>query len=251
MKHARINAVGASAVAALSLLALAAPASLAKSGGSKGTPVSVRVEGISKTLLAETTVSTKAATINKDGKPADVCAGDTAAVALQDATHGSWTAGTFSSGLGYPVAGIFGESHPFTSAYYWSFWVDGKPASTGICGATLHSKERLLFFPQCSQESASACPQGMFDPPVLEIKGPGHPAHVRAGHPLNVSVLSLANFTGKSTPAAGAKVSAGGHSVSTSASGKAKLTFAKAGTYKVVATATESVRDELTVKVTR
>jgi hypothetical protein len=74
---------------------------------------------------------------------------------------------------------------------------------------------------------------------------------VRVGHPLNLSVFSLANFTGKSTPAAGAKVSGGGHSATTSAAGKAKLKFAKPGTYKVVATATESVRDELTVKVTR
>lgn len=247
MKQARILAVGASAAVALSLLALSAPV-LAKSGG---TPVSVRVEGIAKTLLAETTVSAKAASIVKDGKPADLCGGDTAAVALQDATKGNWTAGTFSAGLGYPVIGIDGQSYPFTSAYYWSFWVDGKPATTGICGATLHAKEKLLFFPQCSQESPSACPQGMFDPAVLEIKNPAHPSHVRVGHPLDLSVFSLANLTGKSTPAVGAKVSGGGHSATASASGKAKLTFAKAGTYEIVATATESVRDELTVKVTR
>lgn len=258
MKQARTLAAGASVAAAVSLLVLSLVASpaLAAAGakGGKGTPANVRVEGISKTLLPETTVLVKAASIEKDGKPADVCEGATAAVALQDATKGNWTAGTFSAGLGYPVVGIFGESYPFTSAYYWSFWIDDKPATTGICGATLHAKDRLLFFPQCSQESASACPQGMFDPPVLEIKDPAHPtgpAHVRVGHPLNLSVFSLANFTGKSTPAAGAKVSGGGHSATTSAAGKAKLKFAKPGTYTVVATATESVRDELSVKVTR
>ncbi|HEV3094604.1 MAG TPA: hypothetical protein VGY30_08840 [Solirubrobacteraceae bacterium] len=253
MKHSRTIAVGAFAAAALSLAVLS-PVALAASGGhkaGKGTPANVRVEGISKTLLAETTVLVKAASIDKDGKAADVCEGATGAAALQDATKGNWTAGTFSAGLGYPVVGIFGESYPFTSAYYWSFWIDDKPATTGICGAMLHAKEKLLFFPQCSQESASACPQGMFDPPVLQIKDPARPSHVRVGHPLNLSVFSLANFTGKSTPAAGAKVSGGGHSATTSAAGKAKLKFAKPGTYKVVATATESVRDELTVKVTR
>jgi hypothetical protein len=190
----------------------------------------------------------KAASIDKDGKPADVCEGVTAAAALQGATKGNWTAGPFSAGLGYPVFAIFGESYPFTSSYYWSFWIDDKPGTVGICGATLHAKEKLLFFPQCSQESASACPQGMFDPPVLLLKAA---SHVKVGHPLNLSVFSLANFTGKSTPAAGAKVSGGGHSATTSAAGKAKLKFAKPGTYTVVATAAESVRDELTVKVTR
>lgn len=251
MKHLRNFAAGVSLAALLSLSALTAGPAVAKSGGAHGNgglPVSVRVEGISKTLLAVTTVQTKASTIDKDGKPADVCSGDTAAVALQDATKGSWTAGTFSAGLGYPVIGVLGESYPFTSSYYWSFWVDGKPATTGVCGATLHAKERLLFFPQCSQESASACPQGMFDPPVLDMKAP---SRVRVGHPLNVGVFSLANFTGKSTPASGVKVSGGGKSVTASKAGKAKLTFAKTGTYKLLASAAGSVRDELTVKVTR
>lgn len=253
MKHLRTLAAGASLAALLSLSTLAATTSpaLAKGGRSHpkgGLAASVRVEGIAKTLLRETTVQTKATSIDKDGKPADVCSGDTAAVALQDATKGRWTVGSFSPGLGYPVVGILGESYPFTSSYYWSFWIDDKPATVGICSATLHAKERLLFFPQCSQESASACPRGMFDPPVLDLKGP---ARVRVGHPLDVSVLSLANFTGKSSPAKGAKVSGGGSSATTSGSGKAKLTFAKPGTYRLVASAADSVRDELTVKVTR
>lgn len=259
MKHLRILAAGASVAAACSAVALVNQAAGGVVHSSVGIAahsepahakvrVSVRVEGIAKTLLAETTVLAGPASIDKDGKPADVCSGDTAAVALQDATKGNWAAGTFSTGLGYPVTAILGESYPFTSDYYWSFWIDGKPATTGICGATLHAKERLLFFPQCSQESASACPQGMFDPPVLDLKAS---ARVRVGHLLNVSVFSLANFTGKSSPAAGVKVSGAGKSATTSGAGKAKLTFAKAGTYKLVANQAGSVRDELTVKVTR
>ncbi|HEX4837760.1 MAG TPA: hypothetical protein VFV03_04460 [Solirubrobacteraceae bacterium] len=249
MHHSRILTVGVAAAALSALVApLAGQASSGKAVGlSAGTPVSVRVEGISSTLLPETTVKAKAASIDKDGKPADVCAGDTAAVALQDATHGHWTAGSFSSGLGYPVIAIKGESYPFTSSYYWSFWVDGKPATTGICGATLHKGERLLFFPQCSQESAASCPQGMFNPAVLAIK---RPAKARAGKAVALSVSALANFTGKASPGVGVKLSAGGHTATTDASGKAKLTFAKAGSYRIVASAPDSVRDELTVKVT-
>ncbi len=80
-------------------------------------------------------------------------------MALEDATHGHWVAGAFFSGLGYSVEGIEGESYSFSSSYYWSFWIDNKPATTGICAA-LHAKEKLLFFPQCSQESATAAPRG-------------------------------------------------------------------------------------------
>jgi hypothetical protein len=205
------------------------------------------VEGLSKTLLPETTVVTKAKTIDRDGKPADVCEGDTGAVALEDATHGHWTAGAFYSGLGYSVEGIEGESYPFSSSYYWSYWIDDKPATTGICAA-LHAKEKLLFFPQCSQESASSCPQGMFAPAVLLVKPSAKKAH--AGRAVAFSVSALANLTGKPSPGAGVKLTGGGRSATTDASGKAKLTFAKAGSYRVVASAPDSVRDEITVRVT-
>lgn len=249
MKHSRILAAGAFVATALSLAlgSSVAPAAPGKHKGKGGTPATVRVEGMTKTLLPETAVLVKATSIDKDGKPGDVCEGVSGAAALQLATKGNWTAGPFSAGLGYPVVGIFGESYPFTSSYYWAYWIDNKPATTGVC-APLHAKEKLLFFPQCSQESASACPQGMFGPAVLLIRGA---SHARVGHPLNLSVFSLANLTGKSTPAAGAKVSGGGKSVTTGKSGKAKLRFAKPGTYTVTATAAESVRDEITVRVTR
>jgi len=253
MKHSRTLALGVLAAASLSVSALALPLAAQASPGaavakSSGTPANIRVEGISKTLLAETTVLTRAASIDPDGKPADTCEGDTAAVALQDATHGHWTAGSYFSGLGYSVAGILGESYPFTSSYYWSFWVNGKVASAGICGTALHRGEKLLFFPQCSQESASACPQSMFDPAVLAIKAA---AKVKVGKALAVNVSALANLTGKPSPGAGVKLGAGGKTVTTDASGKAKLKFIKAGRYKIVASAPNSVRDELTVKVSR
>jgi hypothetical protein len=250
MKHSRILAAGAFAAAALSSLALplAGQASNGKGGGPAGVQASVRVEGLSKTLLPETTVDAKARTIDKDGKPADVCEGSSGAVALEDATHGHWVAGAFFSGLGYSVEGIEGESYSFTSSYYWSLWIDNKPATTGICAA-LHAKEKLLFFPQCSKEGAAECPQGMFDPAVLLLKSPAKKAH--AGKAVAFSVLALANLTGKPSPGGGVKLSGGGHSVSTDASGKAKLTFAKAGKYKVVAAAPNSVRDEIAVTVSR
>lgn len=244
MNKTRLNAVGALALAAVAAIAI--PASAPAAGKSGGMQVSVRVEGISSTLIAETTVEAKAATIVKDGKSSDACEGDTAAVALQDATKGRWTAGTFSSGLGYPLIGIKGEEYPFTSTYYWSFWTDGKPATTGICSAKLHRAEKLLFFPQCSSEAATGCAKGNFDPPVLSLSAPKK-AHV--GKPLTLSVSALANFTGKATPGTGVKLTAAGKTVTTGSTGKAKLTFAKPGSFRVTATSPGSIRDELVVKV--
>ncbi len=248
LTFSRSLALGALAVALA--LALVTPLAGRAAGGhalrASATKVTIRVEGINSTLLSSTRVSTTSSTIDKDGKPADSCTGDTAAVALQDATHGDWTAGAYSASLGYPVVGIRGESHPFTSDYYWSLWIDGKPATTGICGATLHQGDSILFFPQCSQASAAKCPQGLFDPAVLELRGP---AVAKAGKQLTVTVRSLSNLTGKASAAAGVKLVTAGHTVKTNSSGTAHLTLASAGSYTIVASAPDSIRDELTVKV--
>jgi hypothetical protein len=244
-RHLALGALAAALVPAL-VIPLAVQAAGGHAVQASATKVTIRVEGISSTLLSSTQVSTTSSPIDKDGKPADTCTGDTAAVALQDATHGDWTAGTYSAGLGYPVLGIRGESHPFTSAYYWSLWIDGKPATTGICGATLHQGDSILLFPQCSQASAAKCPQGSFNPAVLDLRGP---TVAKVGKQLTVTVKSLSNLTGKASAGAGVKLVAAGHTVKTNSSGTAHLTFRSAGTHRIVATAPDSIRDELTVKV--
>lgn len=251
MKHSRLIVPRPSAAALVLALAaaLAVPTATVASSPSKGKAVSVglRVEGMHATLL-DATVKAHATSIDPDGKPADTCEGLTAAAALQEGTQGKWSAGEYFSGLGYSVVGIFGESYPFTSPYYWSFWVDGKVASAGICTVALHPSQRLLFFPQCSKQSASECPQGLFDPAVLELKGR---TRVRAGKTVTFKVLSRENLTGKPTPGKGVSIAAAGHTVLTGASGTAKLRFARAGRYKVVANGQDMVRDELTVTVRR
>lgn len=211
-----------------------------------GSTVSIRVEGMTRTLLPETGLSPHSSEIDKDGKPADTCVGDTAAVALEDGTHGHWTAGTYSSGLGYPVIGVLGESYPFTSDYYWALWIDDKPATTGICGATLKNGDSILLFPQCSQESAANCPQGMFNPAVLKLSGPSR-AHV--GRSIVLKVSTLANLTGAASPGVGVKIAFDKRSVNTSSAGTARVRFSKPGVYHVVASAPDSIRDELAVRV--
>lgn len=237
---------GMALVAAAALGPLGAPvlAHSAKHGG--GVKVHIRVEGVHSTLLAETSLEATAQRIDPDGKPADTCEGDTAAAALQEATHGRWTAGAYYSGLGYSVAGILGESHVFSSPYYWSFWINGKTATQGICSAKLTAGEQLLFFVQCSKQSATECPEGLFEPPVLELSGP---KSARAGQSVTLKVLSLANATGKSTPAAGATVTVGALTAKTNSSGQAKLRLTKAGHDHIVVSAPGAIRDELTVSV--
>ncbi len=251
MKHTRpivLRAVLAVLVIALAGV-LAGPSAAGTSSAHKGKTVSVnvRVEGMHSTLL-DAKVNAYSTSIDPDGKPADTCEGLIAASALQESTKGKWAAGEFFSGLGYPVVGIFGESYPFSSAYYWSFWVDGKVAPAGICTVKLQPSQKLLFFPQCSKESAAECPQGLFDPAVLELKGP---TQAKAGKTIVVKVLSLANLTGKPSPGAGVSVTAAGHTVVTGGAGTAKIHFGKAGRFKVVASGQDMIRDELTVTVRR
>lgn len=247
MKHSRRLTLACASTAALACI-FAALLSGTALAAKPGTRVHIRVEGMHSTLLPETTLSVKAQSIDPDGKPSDTCEGDTAAAALQLATKGKWKAGAYYSGLGYSVEGLFGESYSFSSSYYWSFWIDGKVASAGICGATLHPGEKLLFFPQCSKESAEQCPDGLFNPPVLEVNGP---QRARVGKTILVRVSALANLTGKASPAAGVKLRLGKQTVTTNAAGKARLRLRKAGKAVVLASEPGAVRDELTVRVRR
>ena len=36
------------------------------------------------------------------------------------------------------VTSIFGETHTFSSHYYWSVWVNNRYAPAGVCGLKLH-----------------------------------------------------------------------------------------------------------------
>jgi hypothetical protein len=222
-------------------LMLFVPAALAAEPAS----VLVRVEGAGETLVAPTAVTTTTAPVVKDGNPADACPGTSAAGALELATKGAWS-GAWFSGLGYAVETIAGESHLFEAGaaanYFWSFWLDNKPASTGICEAELSPGDSVLFFPECFSETG-ACPPspnplGMVATPVAEV-----------GSPVTVNVTSYANATGVASPAVGATVTGRGTSATTDSSGKATLTFSAPGTVVLQASAPGSVRTEASVCV--
>jgi hypothetical protein len=110
-----------------------------------GTKVSVRIEGRSRTLLPLTTVQTHGGSITKAGAPAGACPSTSAAGALDVATHHNWGA-TFSASFNQLVlTTVRGEKWLFSSGYYWSIWIDGKYAPTGMCEIKLKRGDHLLF----------------------------------------------------------------------------------------------------------
>jgi len=225
------------------VLALFVSLSLAASAVAAGpATVTVRVEGPTQTLVAPTQVTTTTASVVKDGNPAHSCTGTSAAGALQLATGGNWS-GEWFSGLGYSVETVEGQSFPFTQPYYWSFWLDSKSATTGICEAELNAGDSILFFPECFSETSGVCPPA---PNPLGIQAP---AVAEVGSPVTVTVTSYANATGAPSPAVGVAVAGGGVNATTNSSGHATVIFSGPGTFTLQASATGSVRTETTLCV--
>jgi hypothetical protein len=234
--------VGRTPLAGAVLVALLLVALPATAGAAGPATVTVRVEGPSETLLLPKPVTTTTEAVIKDGKSEDSCTGTSAAGALQLATAGDWN-GQWFSGLGYTVETIDGQSFPFTQPYYWSFWLDDKPATTGICGAELSTGDSVLFFPECFSETIGVCPT---PPNPLGIEAP---ASVEQDSPVTVNVTSYANSTGTPSPAVGATVTGASANVTTEAKGHATVTFSTTGTAVLRASASGSVRAETLVCV--
>jgi hypothetical protein len=108
-----------------------------------GPSVTVQIKSTSKTLLKPTAVHGETGSVTKGGTPKGKCPGNSAAGALDAATHGKW-AGKYSSGVGgifvTSILGVKAKTHQF-----WEIVVNGKPASTGACGIELKAGEKLLF----------------------------------------------------------------------------------------------------------
>ncbi len=231
------------------LLALSLLATLALAGAPPalaGAPVTVRVEGLNQTLLGPTQVTTDATPVVKDANIEHSCSGASAAGALQLATGGSWGGEWFESLHGYSVETILGETHAFEpeapANYFWSYWLDNKASSTGICEGELQAGQSILFFPECFSETG-ACP-----PPPNPL-GVSAPVAAQLGAPIGVTVTSYDNVSGAASPAAGAAVTGGGAGATTDSAGHATLAISQTGNVQLQVTAPGSVRTETTVCV--
>jgi hypothetical protein len=135
-------------IVSASTLALACGAVVPTALGSGGThaagpTVTVTVKTQTRTLLNSTRVRGERHSITKGGIPRGKCPGDTAAGALDRATHGKWNATYYPSVGGLFVTSIEGVKP--TGSYYWGFFVNGKTSNLGICELKLRQGQKLLF----------------------------------------------------------------------------------------------------------
>ena len=105
--------------------------------------VVVEVKAQSKTLLKPTKTQGETSSVTKGGAPKGKCPGNTAAGALDAATHGHWTGKYYASVQGIFITSILGVKPKGSD--YWGFFVNGKSSSTGICGVKLAPGQHLLF----------------------------------------------------------------------------------------------------------
>jgi hypothetical protein len=184
--------------------------------GAAGTKVTVRVEGLNKTLLAQTTVRTHAGWITKGGAPRGACPDASAAGALDVATHHRWSGPYSASVGGIEVFTILGERHTFSSPSFWELFVNNRAASVGACEQRLHRGDQLLF---------AAVSQKTIAYPIA-IRAP---RHATVGHRFDVKVVWF-NAKGIAKPLSNAVVIVHGKGVRTNSSGTVGITSGSAGT---------------------
>jgi len=197
-----------------------------------GTGVTVRVEGLKRTLLPATVVRPGTGSITKGGTPAGSCPVASGAGALDAATHHKWN-GTYDSGLGIEITSILGETHVYSAkGYYWGIWVNGRFATAGICDLKLHTGEQLLFAP--------APGSGNVYPLLVSA-----PKHATVGHAFTVKVTAY-GAKGGDKPVSGVSVTGGGR---TNKSGIAHVTEKRSGKITITVSRKGYVRDEALVDV--
>lgn len=213
MHSKKILALGVAIAACLLPCSVAAAAS--------GPAVSVRVEGLKRTLLAPTVVHLHAGSLTRFGAPTGACPADSGAGALDVASHHRWV-GTWSTSFSdYEITSILGEAHAFSSKDFWEIFVNNVAASSGACALKLHAGQQLTF---------AAVPQSGVEFPIA-IKAP---ASATVGRTFTVTVVAF-DAKGKSRPLAGATVTVAGHSGKTDSHGTVPLTPNHAGTFTLTA----------------
>ena len=216
----------------LAVVAIAAPAAAAA-------PVSVnlRVEGESRTIF-DGPVTTDGHTITTPSGGTHPCDGTNngahpapvpvATAALDDGarTNGfTWDGGWFPDFEDFLVSRVADESE--TSNQFWYFAVNFKLGDAGGCQTRVNQGDEVLWIFDAFSKAH-----------ILKLTAPGA---ATTGAPVTVSVTD-----GGSAPISGASV--GG--AQTGADGKATLSFAEAGVYKLKAERSDSVRsNEVTLCV--
>lgn len=127
-------------VGAIVMAVAASGAALAAT--SSGPAVSVQIKTLTKTLK-QVTVHGEKGSITKGGTPRGTCPGNSAAGALDAATHGRWSGKYYSSFRDILVQSILGVKPP--GSHYWQFLVNGKASTKGVCSVALKAGQKLVF----------------------------------------------------------------------------------------------------------
>ena len=211
------------------LAVVLAPAAALTAGGPG---VTIRIEGLNKTLVLPTEVRVPGGFITRFGAPANKCSASSAQGALNVASHGKWAGTWYSSYNEYLITSILGERPKGSD--YWEIFVNDKAASVGACDLKARPGEQVLFADTSGSEGPA------------ELIGP-HSAV--AGRPFTVKLVGY-TAAGKAKPLAGALVTGNGiKSVNTNSRGIATLLGARAGVLVLRAGPKGYVRTEAVVHV--
>ena len=210
-------------------LALAAALSGVALGAGSSPPVSVRVEGVKKTLLLPTTVHAPSGWITKYGAKTGQCSAQSAQGALDAATNGKWVGKWYSSYHEYLITSILGEKSPGGS--YWEIFVNNKSANVGACDIKLQRGQQLLF----ADTNSTTYPSQLM-------------ATV-AGNTVTVKLLGY-SASGSSKPLPHVQITGNGvQAVKTNSKGMAQITAKGPGTLTLRASPKGYIRSERVVQV--
>jgi hypothetical protein len=217
--------------------ALAAPRREATLTAVRSTPVTIRIEGVKKTLLLPTGVDrTGSGSITKFGAPKGKCPRRSVQGVLDRVTHGHWKGTWYSQYNEYLVTSVMGEKPSSQSHRFWELFVDDKAAAKGACDVRLKPGERILF----------ADTDGKHYPAELRV-----PRSARSGASFTVKLLGSSG-SGKSKALAGVTVSGDGvKSGRTNTQGVAKVTANHSGRLILRASPGGYIRTEAVVHVSQ
>jgi len=197
-----------------------------------GPEVTLRIEGVKKTLLAPERVRTSSGWITKYGAPRGKCPATSAQGALDMATHGHWKGTWYSQYNEYLITSIRGEKPSGND--FWEIFVNNRPSPKGACALKLHRGDQLLF----------ADTDGKHYPAALTA-----PERVTAGNSFTVRLLGFAAH-GKSKPLAGIKITGNGtQTIKTNSAGQATVTTQRSGKLVLGASPAGYIRTEAVVHV--
>lgn len=232
-RHTLTFAAAVAAAAAVSVpAAFAQTASAQRPALRSGPRVSLRVEGLHRTLQRDETVLTRTGTFTRAGHRTS---NSTALGLLNTATAGHWRGQWSTKYREWSVTSILNESHPFSSKYYWALYVNGTQASVGASEFKLKAGQRVVF---------AAIPDADYDEQLLNITTKGRET---VGRTITVGA-SAYNARGRAVGLKGATLSYAGRSVKLKGS-TTRVKLTRAGKLTLKLSKSGFVRDEDTITV--